>query len=213
MSAGPRSHPARPRRPHPCRPRRPPPGAAHLRETRADLTRESGRAGSQGGERAAGAARPLYSAGGRGSRCRNRAEWKGAARGRRASACTTRPDSPAPARWEGPFGPSLPSGAARVWWSRRAGWPRRSPDSPREPAWPTHRALVPAASRGGLGWPRGPGALAGAQVGLAGKPWPPSARGPAMMLPGASVPGPGCANWGPIVKGLGSISAKSFFIL
>lgn len=43
-------------------------------ETRADLKGATRRAGSRGGERAAGASPPLYSSGGRGSRCCNGAE-------------------------------------------------------------------------------------------------------------------------------------------
>lgn len=80
------------------------------------------------------------------------------------------------------MGESLTSSAARGLWSGRAGWPRRSPTLRRRRAAGTSPGLVPrhrcqrppAAARGGLAaqllWLE-------AQVGLAGRLWPPKARG------------------------------------
>lgn len=114
--------------------------------------------------------------------------------------------------------PPVPPG---VWWSRRAGWPRRGPNPPAAMSrgnkpWPSYPALVPAAvtaAWGGLGaqllW-------RGAHVGLAGKLRPPRARGPTVMLPGASAPGSGRAKLAPLPsegqlrRGLGIFQPSSF---
>lgn len=59
--------------------------------------------------------------------------------------------------------PPVPPGAC---WSRRAGWPRWSLNSPAATSrgnktWPSYPTLVPAAASCGLGWPQGPVPLAG----------------------------------------------------
>lgn len=92
------------------------------------------------------------------------------------------------------------------WWSCSAGWPLGSPNSPAATSrgnkpWPNYPALVPAQRPPTAAW-GGLEALLpwlGAQVGLAGKSWPPRARGPMMMLSGAvwcvSDPALAVPNW------------------
>lgn len=107
------------------------------------------------------------------------------------------------------MGESLTSSAARGLWSCRAGWPRLSPTLRRRRAAGTSSGLVtrhrcqrpPAAAWGGLEaqllWLE-------AQVGLAGRPWPPRAKGTCDAARGVSAARvPAVPNWplGPLRAG------------
>lgn len=163
----PRSRSSRPRIPpgH-CSPS----GAARKRG------RGSRRAWSKGSERAAGPP-GLFIAPGGGGRAFVTARGerpRGRRRGPRASTCITRPDSPPPGRWEGPFGrePHLQRRPGLVELPRGVASPE--PNSPAAASggnqlWPSYPAPVPAAASCGLGWPRGPVALAGGSGRSGGK--------------------------------------------
>lgn len=185
------SHPARPQTlitpipgPHPsCAGPQPRLAAAHCRELRASLaagpsargaSKASSPRGPPGGFIApGGGGRAFVTA--RGERPRGRR------RGRRASTCITRPDSPPPGRREGALGREPPL-------QRRPGLEQlpRGVASAEPPAaasrghqpWPSYPAPLPAAASCGLGWPRGPVALAGGSGRSGGKtrPWPPRTR-------------------------------------
>lgn len=165
--------PAPARGPQPPGPRPPsrssPPGAARK------PGRGVGRAWSQGSERAAGAAGPLYSRGGRGSRFRNgRGERPRGGAGRPASACITRPDSPPPGRREGSFGREPHLQGRRGRWSCRAGWPRPSPAP--HGAEPREQALACSPGARASGRQLRPGVASGPPAALAGGASRPGAR-------------------------------------
>ena len=175
--------------------------------------------------RRAGAARPHYiklrGEGGRAFVTARDERPRGRRRGRRARTCITRPDSPPPGRGEGAFGrePHLQRRPGLVELPR--GVASAEPNSPAAASrgnqpWPRYPTRVPAAASCGLGWPRGPVALAGGSGRPGGKDRGLPERGASAVLPGALVPGPGRAHLAPrpsegyLCSGLGLFPPSSF---